>query len=68
MPVVAGRSPAWDMPGCGRSIPEGRRRALGLAAPAGYLHAELIRIEGGKHVTPEDHPRRIAEAVNALLG
>lgn len=32
------------------------------------LQAQLIRIEGGKHFTPEDHPREIAEAVNALLG
>ena len=31
------------------------------------LGAELTRIPGGKHFTPEDHPREVADAVNALL-
>lgn len=32
------------------------------------LKASLDRIEGGLHFTPEDHPERIAAAVNDLLG
>jgi pimeloyl-ACP methyl ester carboxylesterase len=31
------------------------------------LGTTLERIEGGKHFTPEDHPERIAAAVNDLL-
>jgi pimeloyl-ACP methyl ester carboxylesterase len=31
------------------------------------LDTSLIRIPGGKHFTPEDHPDRIADAVNDLL-
>ena len=29
---------------------------------------KLERVEGGKHFTPEDHPDRVAGAVNGLLG
>ena len=31
------------------------------------LGAPLTRIPGGKHFTPEDHPKEVAEAVNDLL-
>jgi pimeloyl-ACP methyl ester carboxylesterase len=31
------------------------------------LGAPLDRIEGGRHFTPEDHPGRVAAAVNALV-
>jgi pimeloyl-ACP methyl ester carboxylesterase len=31
------------------------------------LNARLERIEGGKHYVPEDHPERVAKAVNDLL-
>lgn len=34
---------------------------------AADLGADLIRIPGGKHFTPEDHPRDIADAINSLL-
>jgi pimeloyl-ACP methyl ester carboxylesterase len=34
---------------------------------AADLSAELVRIPGGKHFTPEDHPGEIAAAVNSLL-
>ncbi|MGX5358214.1 alpha/beta fold hydrolase [Kocuria sp. KH4] len=37
MPLVAGRSLAGEMPGYGRSMPEGRGRDLSLAAQARYL-------------------------------
>lgn len=31
------------------------------------LKTELVRIPGGKHFTPEDHPEAIADAINSLL-
>ena len=31
------------------------------------LGAQIERVEGGKHFVPEDHPERVAAAVNALL-
>lgn len=31
------------------------------------LNATLVRIEGGKHFTPEDHPQEIADALQDLL-
>ena len=34
---------------------------------AADLGAELTRLPGGKHFTPEDHPEAIADAVNSLL-
>lgn len=34
---------------------------------ASDLNAPLRRIEGGKHFTPEDHPRIIAEEINTLI-
>ncbi|MBP2217618.1 alpha/beta fold hydrolase [Arthrobacter sp. CAN_C5] len=34
---------------------------------AADLGADLIRIPGGKHFTPEDHPQAIAAAINSLL-
>ena len=34
---------------------------------AADLSAELTRLPGGKHFTPEDHPEAIADAVNSLL-
>ena len=34
---------------------------------AADLGADLVRIPGGKHFTPEDHPRDIADAINSLL-
>lgn len=44
-----------------QKLPYGERLAADLGT-------ELVRIPGGKHFTPEDHPREVAEAVNALLG
>jgi pimeloyl-ACP methyl ester carboxylesterase len=35
---------------------------------AGDLRTELWPIEGGRHFTPEDHPERLAAAVNEALG
>ncbi len=32
------------------------------------LRTELWRIEGGRHFTPEDHPERLAAAINEVLG
>jgi pimeloyl-ACP methyl ester carboxylesterase len=32
------------------------------------LRTELRRIEGGRHFTPEDHPERLAAAVDEVLG
>jgi pimeloyl-ACP methyl ester carboxylesterase len=34
---------------------------------AADLGTELVRIPGGKHFTPEDHPEQVAAAVNSLL-
>lgn len=34
---------------------------------AADLGTEVVRIPGGKHFTPEDHPHEVAEAINALL-
>lgn len=34
---------------------------------AADLGATLLRIPGGKHFTPEDHPQDIADAINSLL-
>ena len=31
------------------------------------LRTELWRIGGGRHFTPEDHPERLAAAVNEVL-
>lgn len=33
---------------------------------AADLGTELVRIPGGKHFTPEDHPEAIADAINSL--
>lgn len=35
VPLVEGRCLAWEMPGCGTSIPDGQGRDLSLAAQAG---------------------------------
>ncbi|MCC9136528.1 alpha/beta fold hydrolase [Pontibacter silvestris] len=32
------------------------------------LHAPLTRIPNGRHFTPEDHPKEVATAINAVLG
>jgi pimeloyl-ACP methyl ester carboxylesterase len=32
------------------------------------LRTELWRIEGGRHFVPEDHPERLAAAVDEVLG
>lgn len=66
--AVADRIPRLDVPA---------RIVWGAAAPfqkIGYgyrlayeLKAPLDRIEGGKHFVPEDHPDRVAAAVNDLL-
>lgn len=34
---------------------------------AADLKTELVRIPGGKHFTPEDHPDVIAQAINSLI-
>lgn len=31
------------------------------------LGTQVIRIPGGKHFTPEDHPRAVADPINSLL-
>ena len=43
-----------------QKVEYGERFARDLGTP-------LDRIEGGKHFTPEDHPERIAAALNALV-
>lgn len=43
-----------------QKISHGERLAADLDAP-------LDRIAGGKHFTPEDHPDRIAAAINAPM-
>ena len=45
MPLVKGRSLAWEMPGYGTSIPDGRNRDLSLSAQAGYLLDWLETLE-----------------------
>lgn len=65
---IAGQLPHLDLParvvwGAAdrfQKLPYGERLAADLGA-------ELTRIPGGKHFTPEDHPQEVAEAVNALL-
>jgi pimeloyl-ACP methyl ester carboxylesterase len=32
------------------------------------LRTELRQIEGGRHFTPEDHPERLAAALDEMLG
>jgi pimeloyl-ACP methyl ester carboxylesterase len=32
------------------------------------LRTELWRTEGGRHFVPEDHPERLAAAINEVLG
>lgn len=65
--AIADRIPELDVPA---------RVVWGAAAvqSIGYgyrlayeLRCSLDRIEGGKHFTPEDHPDRVANAVNSLL-
>lgn len=51
---------AWGAADQFQKIEYGERFAHDLGAP-------LDRIEGGKHFTPEDHPDRIAAALNALV-
>ncbi len=66
--TVADRIPRLDVParvvwGAAdqfQKIGYGYRLAYELGAP-------LARIEGGKHFVPEDHPERVAAAVNDLL-
>ncbi|GAC1370959.1 MAG: hypothetical protein NVSMB43_06560 [Pseudarthrobacter sp.] len=41
MPLVHGRSLAWEVPGCGSSVAAGARRDLSLWALAGYLLERL---------------------------
>lgn len=65
---IASRIPDLDVPA---------RLVWGAADPfqkIGYgyrlayeLKAPIDRVEGGKHFVPEDHPERVAGAVNALL-
>jgi pimeloyl-ACP methyl ester carboxylesterase len=50
----------------------GARRISSKRIGYGYrlaydLGATLDRIEGGKHFVPEEHPERVAVAVNGLL-
>ena len=66
--AVADRLPRLDVPArivwgaadAFQKIGYGYRLAYELEAP-------LDRIEGGKHFVPEDHPERVAAAVNELL-
>ncbi len=66
--AVADRIPRLDVPArvvwgaadAFQKIGYGYRLAYELGAP-------LERIEGGKHFVPEDHPERVATAVNDLL-
>ncbi len=65
--VIADRLPslklpariAWGAADEFQKIEYGERLARDLDAP-------LLRIEGGKHFTPEDHPQSIAREINAL--
>ncbi len=50
----------WGVADQFQKIDYGERFARDLRAP-------LTRIEGGKHFTPEDHPREIAAALGSLL-
>jgi len=48
----------------------GEADALGIASGerlAAELGVSLIRIPGGRHFTPEDHPKIVAAAINAVL-
>lgn len=45
MPLVNGRSLAWEMRGYGNSIPEGRDADIGLSAQADYLLAWLDSLD-----------------------
>lgn len=66
--AVAGELPRLEIPA---------RLVWGAAAPFQKIHygerlardlkAPLDRIEGGRHFIPEDHPDRVATAVNKLL-
>ncbi len=51
---------AWGVSDQFQKIEYGERFARDLKAP-------LVRIEGGRHFTPEDHPEVIAREVNLLL-
>lgn len=50
----------WGEADAFQKLEYGRRLAADLGA-------ELTRLRGGKHFTPEDHPEAIAAAVNSLL-
>jgi pimeloyl-ACP methyl ester carboxylesterase len=66
--AVADRIPGLDLPACVvwgaadpfQKIGYGYRLAVELGAP-------LDRVEGGGHFVPEDHPERVAAAVNDLV-
>jgi len=51
----------WGVADPFQKLPYGQRFAWDL-------HTELWRIEGGRHFVPEDHPERLATAVNEVLG
>lgn len=51
---------AWGVEDGFQKIEYGERLAADLGAP-------LLRIEGGLHFTPEDHPQIIAGEINALI-
>lgn len=55
MPLVRGRSLAWEMRGYGSSIRAGRDSDLGLAAQAGYLLAWLDSLELDEPPVPVGH-------------
>ena len=44
-----------------QKVPYGERLAWDL-------RTELWRIDDGRHFTPEDHPERLAAAINEVLG
>ena len=66
---IANRLPNLDIPARLVWGAADRFQKIGYGYRLAYdLDAPLDRIEGGKHFTPEDHPDRIAAAINELLG
>jgi len=65
--AVAGKLAGISVPA---RVVWGEADALGLVSGerlAAELGAPIIRIPGGRHFTPEDHPKIVAAAINAVL-
>lgn len=66
--AVADRIPELDVPARIVWGAADRFQKIGYGYRLAYeLGAPLDRIEGGKHFVPEDHPERVAAAVNDLV-